>query len=90
MESAYSTFLKKTKKEEGHKLICAQIRVGGKLRLNVNDKIFEIKTDAITQFYLNFIEKKFSFNIKNTKFSIYITSDSDEVKKKGCREIRHR
>ena len=79
----YDAFMSKTKKSEGYKLVCAQIRIGGRIRLNVTDLDFVENATATRNDFWKFIKEKFLANITDSKYMIYLTTDNEVARKEA-------
>jgi hypothetical protein len=83
LNEKYLKFLKIAKPNNETKLICAQIRVGGK-RPNVEfDAVFITRNK--TKIYWNYIRQHFIKNL--TDYRIFITSDTKDVEQEAIKEF---
>lgn len=77
LEKRYQLLLKQAKQFKNSKLICVQIRIGGK-NDNFNDRTFAKNNDSIL--FWDFLRKKFSIQISQNNYKIFLTTDKAYIK----------
>lgn len=81
-EKEYQRFIQQTRKREGYKLICAQLRVRGNIVTDFRGRKLEAVKKKTNEAYWNFINDTFLSKLPDKdKYMIYVTSDSEQAKK---------
>lgn len=76
LQTKYSYFLKQFN-SANQKLICAQIRIGGRSEHVYQDKVFNFMNE--TKNFWNFINETFIKNLTNHNYRLFVTSDNKKV-----------
>lgn len=85
LQIKYNSFLNESKPSNLTKIICAQVRIGGKRPHVKFDHVYnDIK---VTQLFWNFIRENFIKTLGHNDYKIFITTDTESVENEAIQEF---